>query len=116
MNAMRVKSVVASGAAVMLGLFAAGAPAAPFESDALSIEVSFADLDLSRQEGAEALYARIRAAARTVCEPLYDSRSLQLAARHRRCIDEAVAGAVKQVDRATLTAVHRVRAAQPRVG
>jgi UrcA family protein len=54
---------------------------------------------------AEQVYQRIRAAARQVCETL-DSRELGRLRYHERCVNDAVAMAVAQVDSHTLTAIH----------
>jgi UrcA family protein len=64
--------------------------------------VRFADLDLARVEGAQALYGRIRAAAESVCAPL-DGRRLEEIVRFRSCVGDALARAVSEVNRPTLT-------------
>jgi UrcA family protein len=85
--------------ALALGLQSAYA-AAP--ADVPSVVVRFADLDLSRSEGAKVLYQRLNSAAETVCAP-YDAGEI---ARHRNftaCVRTAVATAVAKVNRPALT-------------
>jgi len=69
--------------------------------------VSFADLDLSKPAGAQTLYKRIKAAAAYVCGS--NGRYTRLGGRKawRACYDTAVANAVAQIDRPSLTALHR---------
>jgi UrcA family protein len=81
----------------------------------LEYVVRFPDLDISRIEGAAALYARLRGAARAVCEPL-ESRELALAAKHRVCIDKAITDAVASVNRPLLSQYHQLRTKSDRVG
>jgi UrcA family protein len=66
------------------------------------VNISYADLDLGRTEGAAVLYGKIHQAAETVCEPL-DGRSLRENANFRACVSDAVARAVSQVNKPTLT-------------
>jgi UrcA family protein len=69
--------------------------------------VSFADLDLSKPAGAQTLYKRIKAAARSVCGPVDQYTFVVSSYSFRKCFDAAVADAVGQVDRPALTALHR---------
>lgn len=68
--------------------------------------VKFQDLDLSRVDGASALYARLRHAAGVVCEPL-DSRQLGLAEKYHSCFNKAVADAVASVNRPLVSQVYQ---------
>lgn len=69
--------------------------------------VSYADLDLSKPAGAQTLYKRIKAAARHVCGPVDQYTFVTPPAAFRECFEKAVADAVSQVDRPSLTALHR---------
>ena len=60
--------------------------------------VRFADLDLTREAGAATLLGRLQAAAREVCEPL-KSEWLD----SHRCMDQALARAVAEVNAPALT-------------
>ena len=66
--------------------------------------VRFADLDISKIEGVETLYSRIRAAAHTVCQG--EVREFYAECR-AKAVDEAVAGAGNTL----LAAVHRAATA-----
>jgi UrcA family protein len=70
--------------------------------------VQFPDLDLSKIEGATTLYARLRHAARVVCDPL-ESREIELAQKYRGCMDKAVADAVASVNSPLLSQYHQLR-------
>jgi UrcA family protein len=70
--------------------------------DARSETVKFADLDLSSQEGVEALYGRIHAAARHVCDqPAGELPGVG------RCMSKAEAEAISKVNLASLTAFYQ---------
>jgi UrcA family protein len=99
--------------AVIVGCNTTAASAAGLSNDAFataasSYVVRFADLDVSRIEGASTLYARLRQAARVVCEPL-ESRQMGLSLKYRACMDKAIADAVTSVDRPLLTQYHQLR-------
>jgi UrcA family protein len=94
--------------AAALGFNAANASADTLSHDesvagtSLKYLVRFADLDLSRIEGATALYGRLRYAARMVCEPI-QTQQPGLAEEYRACVDKAIADAVAGVNRPLLT-------------
>lgn len=90
-------------------LFGPLAAAAPDATDAPSITVSYADLDVARDAGARSLYARLRQAARHVCSA-HDGRELQGRLERRRCIGTALDGAVRSAGIDKVTALHRARA------
>jgi UrcA family protein len=81
----------------------------------LKYVVQFPDLDLSRIEGATALYARLRHAAHVVCDP-FESREIGLAQKFRTCMDKAIADAVTSVNRPLLTQYHQSRTKGDRAG
>lgn len=68
--------------------------------------IRYADLDLTRSTGASVLFHRIQKAAEIVCSPL-ESRDLALHAMFQRCVSDAMARAVTQVDRPALSAYYR---------
>ena len=70
--------------------------------------VKFQDLDLSKIDGATALYARISHAARVVCDPLA-SREIGLAEKYRDCMNKAIGDAVASVNRPLLSQYHQAR-------
>jgi UrcA family protein len=65
-------------------------------------KVSYADLNLSRPEGAARLYRRIERAAAKVCVTPND-RQLSNRARRDSCIEQAIARAVAAVGAPALT-------------
>lgn len=73
--------------------------------EARRVAVSYADLDLSKPAGADALYKRIRLASERVCR-VYESRDLPLIATSRGCYRSTVNAAVAQVNHPRLTALH----------
>jgi len=80
-----------------------------------SAQVSYADLNLTKPAGAEALYPRIQAAARAVCDRgRVDSRDIERFHLYRQCYDESVDTAVREVDHAGLYAVHDAASDAPR--
>jgi UrcA family protein len=72
-----------------------------------SITVKYADLDLSKPAGAETLYLRIKRAARMVCSHNVESWDARRLTHERECVDDAIANAVKHVNKPTLTAMYR---------
>jgi UrcA family protein len=74
--------------------------------DAPQLTVHFADLDLTKTDGAAVLYKRLQAAAETVCGPRED-RDPAKAVAFRKCVQSALASAVSRVDQPKLTAYYR---------
>ena len=70
--------------------------------------VRFADLDVSKLEGAKQLYARLRYAAKVVCRPL-ESAYLWRTNQYETCMSKAIADAVASVDRPLLSQYHQER-------
>jgi UrcA family protein len=71
-------------------------------------EVHFSDLDLTRSEGASALYERLHAAAKSVCASL-DARDVASQMRFKDCVQTAIGSAVVKIDRPVLTAYYKAR-------
>ena len=69
--------------------------------------VRYGDLNLDSEQGANVLYTRIRGAARNVCYSL-DGRNMVEKKLWRGCFDQAVASAVVQVNKASVTALHNL--------
>src|SRR5258708_5755211 len=70
--------------------------------DVASKTVRFSDLDITKSDGAKALYSRIRAAAQDVCGLSTGTDPIQRMAT-KGCIDKAVDKAVKEVNAPLLT-------------
>jgi UrcA family protein len=67
--------------------------------------VPYGDLNLDAEAGAKAFYVRLRYAAKYVCSPL-EAKELS---RHRiwqSCVDQALASAVRRIDKPLVTALH----------
>lgn len=102
----------------LAGTAAAASPVSLDESVAgasLEYVVPSGDLDLSRIEGAAALYARIRHAARAVCETILTQQP-GLLGKYRGCVDSAIAAAVGRANRPLLSEYHRLRLMGDRAG
>lgn len=82
------------------------------EPSVKSQTVSYADLDLSKPAGVQTLYQRIKAAARNVCGPVDQYTYASSHRAFRKCCETAIADAVAQVDRPTLTALHKEKASR----
>ncbi len=103
-----IKSLLATIVVVALG-----APANSFADDknelkGISVKVSYADLNLEKQEGARALYRRLQQASKQAC----DFRGFNIGgsvvrfAAMRRCYREALSAAVEQIDNELVTNIH----------
>jgi UrcA family protein len=73
------------------------------DGDIRQVRVSYAGLDLETRAGAEILFRRIKAAARSVCIEMYGKQDLEQRYRWKQCVNEAIARAVTDVDASTLT-------------
>lgn len=70
------------------------------------VVVHFADLDLSRSQGAAVLYQRLKVAAETVCFPFDDDLTLARQRIYKACVQSAISTAVAKVHRPALTAYY----------
>jgi UrcA family protein len=105
-NLYKSIAFAAIGALVMAAA-GAGTARAQDSSHAIALTkmVTYGDLDLESMQGARILYARLRNAATRVCEP---QRSRQLTDDgFSACYDSALADAVRQINKSTLTKVYR---------
>jgi UrcA family protein len=95
-------------AALLLGAVATVA-ALPATAEGLDeppqFTVKFGDLNISSPQGADALYARIKSAAKAVC-PRIDERDLGQKIELKACVDHAISTAVIQVNAPELSAVY----------
>ena len=97
----------------LAGLFIAAVAPRAFSGEpnetVRSITVKFADLDLSKAAGADALYRRIRTAASIVCDSASDNLYRWRGREYKKCFNTAVANAVDKVNNPILTAMHRAK-------
>ena len=112
MNSTNTRAIraLALSTALVLGFGAAAATAGIPDSQPVSDGVNqymvrYADLDLSKVDGAAALYSRLRHAAGIVCSSL-QSRDLTLNTLYRGCVDHAIGNAVTRVGRPMLSQYH----------
>ncbi len=91
--------------ALLLAAAVAAMPAGAADAP-LSVTVKYDDLNLSRPAGVNALYNRIQAAARTVCEPLARRSHLQSTA-YIGCFSDAVSDAVQKVGQPALSSLYQ---------
>jgi UrcA family protein len=84
---------------------ACAASADVLSNDPPTVQVSYADLDLGTENGAQTLYHRITAAARIVC-PDSSERGLSDLAKTKACRQSAIDRAVHEVPSAQLAAVY----------
>jgi UrcA family protein len=98
-------SILAAGFLVFAGAAMCGtvqAAEAPRYDEAI---VAYGDLNLESEQGTKVLYARLRNSAEDVCSS-FDGRNLFLKRLWQTCFDQAVAAAVVQVNRPSLTTLH----------
>ena len=89
-----------------------GVSALEAEQSALpTVTVRYADLDLNTSAGAEELYARLRTAARHVCN-VAEARALGDAMRSKACYQQVLAAAVNNVKSPMVDALHRAKGAR----
>jgi UrcA family protein len=106
-NAIIAKSIVAISLAAALTGFSVSARAVTSAVKVRSVTVRYAELDLAKPQGVEALYMRIGGAARRVCRA--DS-SLRLRDRvNSSCYQDAIGRAIEQVSLPALTDLHRAK-------
>jgi len=73
------------------------------------VRVSYADLDMSKAEDAEALLHRIHSAARTVCDGRAGRRPLEQMRQTRGCMVSTEERTVAELGLPQLTAAYRER-------
>ena len=86
---------------------ALAAPEAPTARDVDQITIHFGDLNIDQTAGAAVLYRRIRNAAERVCGEPQLPGSHVVSPSWRRCVAQAIDGAVVAVDRPALTVYYR---------
>jgi UrcA family protein len=95
-----------AGAFALLGI--SQTFAAPVSEDPPSYHVRFDDLNLESPAGRRSLYSRVDGAAGIVCRSL-EGNGLALQVRHKRCLNEAVARAVLQINNPRVTEYYSER-------
>jgi UrcA family protein len=113
MNSMttivRFRTVIATALFGAVASSLAVLPAVADNVDAIQITVNYGDLNLSNPQGAAALYSRIQAAAKDGCWS-FEGPGIQATLQYNGCVDEAIVGAVTQVNNPALSAVYSAHA------
>jgi len=78
-------------------------------SDTRVADISLADLDLSTPEGLRAARERLHTMARRLCAEPADRRERPHQPNFVACVDNTVAGALRQINRSALKSVTRAR-------
>ena len=102
----RYTPAVAALGVLATGSFAVNARSVERAAEIPSVTVRYADLNLNTPAGVDALYARLRAAAREVCN-VGERRPLNAAIAAKNCYRQVLAAAVDNVQSLALSAVHR---------
>ncbi len=100
-----IKTSVLAAGVFALVCAASGGGALAAEPQPLTKIVHYGDLNLDSEQGAKALYARLRSAARQVCSPL-ESINLTQQTKWKACFNNAISNAVGEVDKTMVSAVH----------
>jgi UrcA family protein len=107
----RYAPVVAAFGVLTAGAFAANAQRVETVAQIPSVAVSYEDLNLNTSAGVDALYARLRAASRSVCD-VGQRRALGDVMASRSCYRQVLETAVGNANLPTLTARHRIESAR----
>ena len=102
------KSLLATIVVVALGAPTVASADAKGDLKGVSVKVSYADLNLEKQEGAKALYRRLQQASRQVCDyrGLKILGSIRQLAKAQQCYREALSVAVENLDNERVTEIH----------
>ncbi|MDH4047368.1 MAG: UrcA family protein [Gammaproteobacteria bacterium] len=102
----RIVPVVFALAMSVPGLVFASIPASTGEP--VRIKVSYADLDLAKDDGIELLYRRLKSAASNACGPtsLLQAGSVRQVMGNRACYKDLLDRAVQKADNAALSKRH----------
>jgi UrcA family protein len=102
------KGLLATIIVVALGAPTIASADAKSELKGVSVKVTYADLNLEKQEGAKALYRRLQQASKQAC----DYRGLKVAGSIKRmvetqqCYHKALTEAVAQLDNELVSELH----------
>lgn len=112
MNAIIAKSIAAISLAAALTGFSVSAHAVTSAVKVRSVTVRYAELNLAKPQGVDALYMRIGGAARRVCRADSAFR-LRDRVNSSSCYQDAIWRAIEQVNLPALTDLHRVKVKAP---
>lgn len=102
----RVSAGAAAIALTFLTLLTVDARADEARHTPPSISVSYSDVSFATTQGAANVYGKLKAAARQVCGVNDGAKDVAVVLAAHQCYEEALAEAVRKIDRPTLTALH----------
>jgi UrcA family protein len=102
------KGLLATIVVVALGAPAIASADAKSNFQGVSVKVSYADLNLEKQEGAKALYRRLQQASKQACDvrTLREEGSVKRLGEARQCYNTALSKAVEELDNDLVTQIH----------
>lgn len=107
------ESIVVKGLITAAAIFAISAPAAASlgTDKALensSVRVSYADLNIEKEAGAQTLYNRLQQASKRACgvRSYRNAGSIAVKTHMQRCYRETLAASIKKIDSEELTKIH----------
>ncbi len=101
------KSLLVTIIVVALGVPTIASADAKSNLQGVSVKVSFADLNLGKQAGAQALYRRLKQASRQACDVRgLDTEWAKNMREARQCYQQALSEAVAEVDNELLSQIH----------
>ncbi len=105
------KSIVTGIVALVvvgLGASASAVTASPSQLSVRSVQVSFADLNINSDEGAQALYRRLKNASEKACSISNSGATKPVAALRdaKMCYASALSNAVTKIDSDALSRIH----------
>jgi UrcA family protein len=102
------KGLMATIIVAALGAPAIASADANSELKGTGVKVSYADLNLEKQEGAKALYRRLQQASRRACgyRGLRVSGSVESKAEAQQCYNDTLTATVEKLDNELVTQIH----------
>ena len=104
------ESKILKGVIATVAVFAVSVPAiaSADELKGRTEKVTYADLDVQKEEGASVLYRRLQQASKQVCgvESVRAAGGIRERARQQECYRSTLNEAVARIDNAALTTIH----------
>ena len=102
----RLTAGAAAIALTFLTLLTVDARASEPNGNPPSITVSYSDVAFGNTEGAASVYRKLKSAARRVCDVNNGTKTVEMHLAAQDCYKQALADAVRKIDRPMLTALH----------
>ncbi len=110
MNSISQKISTGAAGLVLALMFATNAGAGDRTATAGDIAIKYSGEQLSNEADAQALYKKLRSAARSVCDDNAGGhRTMEVRNRTEKCVKQVLADAVRKIDQPLLTTVHEAR-------